>query len=110
MYWHLGPHETMSTGICNSEARLEPCGSSDPYAPYHTPSGEGEVPVPGMRGMETMLMWHYHLYPMLPLSNDLICMRTSLRTSPFRINIMMLKVTITPSDNEKGLRHISSPW
>ena len=56
-----------------------------------------KVPVPGMKGMETittLLMRHYHSYPTLPLSSDLICTRTSLRTSPFRARTTTLEVDL----------------
>ena len=40
----------------------------------------------GMRNTETITipLRPYHSYPMLPLSSDLICTRTTLRTNPFR--------------------------
>jgi hypothetical protein len=59
---------------------------------------------PGMRGMETVTtfpMQHYHSYP-TRLSSNLICTRTSLRTSPFRAKITTLKVDLRVAHDESN--------
>jgi hypothetical protein len=79
--------------VRDAEAGLEPHGRSDPYAPYHSPNGEG-TGRPWNEGMETVTtfpMRHYHSYP-TRLSSDLICTRTNMRTSPFRAKITTLEV------------------
>lgn len=49
------------------------------------------VPVPGTE-ITTIPIWLHHSYPTLPLPRDLVCTRTSLRTSPIRARTVTLEV------------------
>ena len=60
--------------------------------------------------MGTITMRHYHSYPTLPLSSDLICTRTIMRTSPFKVRIREGEITEVLKETSARRRWVALCW